>query len=197
MGAARRAGRDGHRAGRSGGRCHLPTTKAAWVPATRVCAGHPRRRHRSRVTTGVSTLSPGWECTGAPFCSRFSGEGLAARSWGWDGSSGAIGLCQALISSPAVHFPPQRSGAGPAALPERGWAHRPPQAPGELRDGRMFSRRNARPPFIPSMGPGGRWMRGRGAVPGWVWGRKGLSRGSLLTLSNDLNQTERFCHPSR
>lgn len=31
---------------------------------------------------------------------------------------------------------------------------------------------------------------------GWGVGTKGLTRGSLLPLSRDLNQTERFCHPS-
>lgn len=46
------------------------------------------------------------------------------------------------------------------------------------------------------------WLRGRWQHPArshqrGLGGTKGLTRGSLLTLSNDLNQTERFCHPSR
>lgn len=78
-----------------------------------------------------------------------------------------------------------------------------PQAPRELRDGGMFPVGKPDPPLSHPWDPGLWWMGGHGAhgSPGLgrerVWGRKGLTRGSLLTLSNDLNQTERFCHPSR
>lgn len=118
----------------------------------------------------------------------------------------AIGLWQPLISPPAVHFPPQRSAATGSA--EEGRVPSPvPRHPGspnstdprELRDGRIFSRRNARFSLYLIPACSGWVAMELTAVPGCerVWGRKGLTRGSLLTLSNDLNQTERFCHPSR
>lgn len=43
--------------------------------------------------------------------------------------------------------------------------------------------------------PWGVWQR-RGGLRSGLRGAKGLRRGSLLTLGSDLNQTERFCHPS-
>lgn len=201
----------GRRHGR--GRCHLPTTKGAWI--TTACAVHPRpglttpsithQPDPHRVTTGVSTLSHGWERAGASSCPApdLPGEGLPAR--GWDGSSRLSGSGRRL--SPLQPLISHRSRAGPPALAGRGGSHRlspgtrgapTAQPQGAEGWGNVFPKECQSPPLSH---PGVWWMGDHGAhsSPGWerVWGRKGLTRGSLLTLSNDLNQTERFCHPSR
>lgn len=185
------------------------TRKGAWIPTAGAwftpAPGSPRHQSLPSVTHAGQDRSfhplPRVGMHWGPVLPRFQ------ICLGW--IQPAIGLWQALISAPAVNFPPQRSratgSAGPGLLPSPD-----PRRPGspnsterrELRDGGMFSRRNSRPPFIPPRGPQacGGWMLAElTAVPGCqrVWGRKGLTRGSLLTLGDDLNQTERFCHPSR
>lgn len=125
-------GRHGWALGRmqGSGRRHLPTTKGAWIIT--ICVVHPRpglptpsitrQRHPHPVSTGVSTLSHGWECAGAPSCpgSRFAGGRIASR--GWDGSSRLSGSGSRL--SPLQPFISHRSRARPPALPRRGGSHR-------------------------------------------------------------------------
>lgn len=181
-------GRHGRALGRmhGSGRCPLPTTKGAQM--TKMCVVHPRpglttpsitrQRDRHRGRTGVSTLSHGWERAGAPSCpgSRFAGGRIASPGLGW--IQPAIGLWQALISAPAVNFPPQPSGAtgsaGAGLLPSL------PHEPGEPQQhrpqgdegwGNVF-RRNCRPSFIPSMYPAVRW------VDGWPWSAQQRRAGS-------------------
>lgn len=175
--------------------------------------GSPRHQSRASVTdteagqefppcpTGGNALGP----HPAPL-PDLPGEGLPAR--GWDGSSRLSGSGSRL--SPLQPLISHRSPAGPPALPRRGCCHRLPPHPGspnstgprDTRDGECFLQ-EFQTPLHPIRVPGGvlgGWVAMEStAEPGWerVWGRKGLTRGSLLTLSNDLNQTERFCHPSR
>lgn len=167
------AGTDGHWAG------HRAVGDDATPPQQRECGspqcvrlipcpGSPRHPDPHRARTGVSTPSHGWERAGAPSCPRFAGGRIASPGLGW--IQPAIGLWQALISPPAVNFPPQRSGATGSAGAGR-VPFTVPRHPGspnstdlkELRDGGMFSRRNARSP--PLSHPGVWWMGGHGAVP--------------------------------
>lgn len=175
--------------------------------------GSPRHQSRASVTdtearqefppspTGGNALGP----HPAPL-PDLPGEGLPAR--GWDGSSRLSGSGSRL--SPLQPLISHRSRAGPPALPRRGCSHRLPTHPGspsntgprDTRDGERFLQEFQtllHPIRVPGSVVGGWVAMERTAEPGWerVWGRKGLTRGSLLTLSNDLNQTERFCHPSR
>lgn len=205
---------DGHWAGcRAVGDATCPQQKergssqSVWfTPAP----GSPRHQSRGSVThtqsaqefppspTGGNALGP----HPAPV-PDLPGEGLPAGA-GMD-PAGYRALAAAYLPS-SRSFPTAaerghrlcRAGAGPIACPQ---APREPHStdPRELRDGRIFSRRNARFSLYLIPACSGWVAMELTAVPGCerVWGRKGLTRGSLLTLSNDLNQTERFCHPSR
>lgn len=154
----------------------------------------------------IPTLSH-WTRTPHPALAPDFQEDFQAPGWG--GSKKAIRPWQDLIwqanhcfpaatssaqvgsvpsSSPLLHIHSMSWGAvvsPPVLTPEKPAPHPLPSlSPTRVADAWPWSTH----PAVASQG----W---EGSGPGRD--TKGLSRGSLLTLGNDLKQTERFCHPSR